>query len=334
MTGPPPTQPKRRGRRRKPGAKQVSICAAGFPHIVDAIFDYACLATLLRIGGLCKEWRLRVTHRAAYLLTLSDDGVVAARSGLVSTGSFTFPPPLFYKCFTDPWPFIKYTQVLDYGGKSTRINALLMAWKCRIDTMRVLPSCKLDAGDCNQSAEWPHRLVYFDYRASVGEVCNVRRLGAKRLVVHISAPSRYTQSHGHVMYAQELVVFIQPWERTAPLDLDASLERVMQSQLADLVYLVHVGREERCVVQVVGLERLDSAVLGLRTERAERAVRRWLRRKYPPYGPAASAWLQRYSLTFRRVEEYRDHVGETVFEIETQQEIRDRPKKVSTCFVL
>lgn len=337
MTGPPPTKPaKRRQRRRKPRAKLVSICAAGFPHIIDAIFDYACLATLLRLRGVCKEWRLRATHRAAYHLTLSDEGVVTARPGLVSSGSFTFPPLLFYKSFTDPWPFIKYTQVLDFAGpKSTRMNALLMAWKCKVDTMRVLPSCKLDSGDCNQYAEWPHRLVYFDYRASVGEVRNVRRLGAKRLVVHVSGPSRYPNSYGHVMYAQELVVFIKPWERAPPIDSDASLERVMQSQLGDLLYLVHVGREERCAVQVVGLERLDSAVLGLRTERADRAVRRWLRRKYPPPKADASAWLQQYTLTFRRVEEYRDHVGEKVFGIETQQEVRDRPEpKVSTGCVL
>lgn len=343
MTGPrpPPSKPAK-GRRRqrrwdqKEKVKRTTVSAAAFPHIIDLIFEFASIATLLHLRLVSRAWRDRATQRAAYHLILEEADGVSARSGLVQ-GDFRFSPPAFYRCFTELWPFIKHTQVLDLVGfKGPLLNGLLLAWRPKVDTIRFLPSCRI--GDtCLLYGCKAQRIVYFDYLSTVGSIRQIHKFGASKVVVHLPRPSAYlTRPNKHLLYAQQLVAFVHPWENSGA----SAYPGTIHNTLGDVVYLVQVAREEDCPVIVVGLEHMGAETLGLPVGCLQGPVhthiRRFLKSKFPPKEPKAEVQYLRYSLKFQRTEEYRRDVGERDFEMETQTRIRHRSKpkpKVSTCCI-
>lgn len=346
---PPPSKPAKRRRRQRrwdqrENVKRTTISAAAFPHIIDLIFQFESLATLLHLRLVSRAWRDRATQRAAYHHILEEGDGVSACSGLVQ-GDSRSSPLGFYRCFTEPWPFIKHTQVLDLAGvQGPLLNGLLLAWRPKVDTIRFLPSCRI--GDtCLLYGCKAQRIVYFDYLSTVMSIRDIHKFGASKVVVHLTRPSAYlARPNKHVLYARSLVVLVHPWESSGASAYHgtprARLEHAIHTTLGDVVYLVEVAREEDCPVIVVGLEHLDAEILGLPAGCLQGPIhthiRRFLKSKFPPKEPKAEVQYLRYSLKFQRNEDYRRDVGERDFEMETQTRVRHRSKpkpKVSTCCI-
>lgn len=183
----------------------LRITADGFPHIIDSIFEYAQIGSLLALRGACKAWNERATKSITHHMILEEDGIVTLRSGQ-ARGSILFPAAKFMRCFTGDFPFIKHAKVLDLSGVLTRpASGLLHASPQRVDTLRILSSCT----DAPEIPIQVRRIVYIDPRDTIPP-----RHSTERMVVHLRRPAKniHRDLFQGIRSTSELIVVLHPWE--------------------------------------------------------------------------------------------------------------------------
>lgn len=265
-------------------------------------------------------------------MILEEDGVVSLRSGQ-AVGSFRFPAPTYLRCFTEEFPFVKHTRVLDLAGSLTRqASRLLYAWP-KIDTVRVLPSCTVTP----DIPTAPSRAVYFD----PDDITTIGH-GARRVVVHLRRPAESIEWRLDlgVKCVSELVIVLHRWESKpaegpAPendYELHEYIQRAMWDELGHLnAFLCQAdatacegltddGEEDPYAFQqeitIIGLERMDPATFGLRPEWI---AGRWFDEIMSNY--IFNKYSGHYWPEFRTVEGHWDRVGQRGFEIEMEEEL-------------
>ncbi|EJT46090.1 hypothetical protein A1Q1_05420 [Trichosporon asahii var. asahii CBS 2479] len=329
-----------------------SICETELPHIIDLIFRYASIGTLLALRSACREWRKRADRQLSHHLILSEggpdnpDGLITVRSGLTSGGSITMTPASFRRCFTQQWPWIESTLILDFAGPThtKQTKGLLYAWTDRLRIVRFLSNCE----DVERFPPRFDRAVYFSPK-----LYDIRPRNADTVVLHLTEAAKYEGRIGiGLLTVNEVLVVIHPWE-TDPLpdqhaprsdaDLQTLVKLSFQEKMGDLYALAELadgtadeeyfggGYFEQFGVrlEIIGMESMTPEMMGLKPEWTKgksvaELAKEFLWREFP-----RMQWL-----LFWSVDDYRSRVGQEEFKAHMMEEMGWRlpPEKLWSGF--